>query len=537
MAVSIWLTWVLMAVVGYLVYKKSTSDKNKSRLPPGPKPMPVLGNIHDLPPPGKLEYSHWLEHKDVYGSISSVTVMGMTLVIIHDKKAAHDLLDQVAAKTSGRPAMVMANQLCGYEAIVVCQSYTCTFRRYRKYLHRELGTKASATQFQDVQEVEVGRQLVRALKHPEEWKAHLKTTAAATVLKMAYGYTIEPDKPDMLVNLIDQMMTEFSLAAVPMAWAVDMIPALRYLPEGIPGVGFKETARRWKRSIHASGYIPYDFVRRQMASFTSRPCYVSKLVQQLTHESADGKLSAEDEHAIIWTAASLYGAAADTTVITLTAFTAAMIMFPEVQHKAQDEIDRVVGSERLPTFADRESLPYMDALVKEASRWWPISPMGFPHTATEDVEYKGMHIPKGSLLLPAVWWFLHDPDVYADPERFDPDRFLTPRSEPDPRTEAFGYGRRICPGRFFADSSLFINIAQTLATFKFTNKVGRDGKEIDVNVEAQPGLLTYPAEFEFQISPRSAKHVTLIEQFERNHAWEAGDAEFLDNLDSFTMRN
>lgn len=174
MAAPIWFSWVLMAVVGYLVYQKSTS-KNKSRLPPGPKPLPVLGNINDFPPPGKLEYQHWLEHKDVYGPISSVTVMGMTLVIIHDKKAAHELLDQTAAKISGRPTMVMANQLCGYEAIVVCQSYTPTFRRYRKYLHRELGTKVSAAQFQDVQEVEVNRQLVRALKHPEQWKSHLKT--------------------------------------------------------------------------------------------------------------------------------------------------------------------------------------------------------------------------------------------------------------------------------------------------------------------------------------------------------------------------
>ncbi len=353
---------------------------------------------------------------------------------------------------------------------------------------------------------------------------------------MAYGYTVEPNKPDVLVDLIDKMMTEFSLAAVPMAWAVDIIPALRHLPEGIPGVNFKETARRWRKSIHASGYIPYDFVRRQMAAFTSRPSYVSKLVQQLTQQSADGKLSRDDEQAIIWSAASLYGAAADTTVITLMAFTAAMIKFPEVQKKAQDEIDRVVGSERLPTFADRDNLPYIDAMVKEASRWWPVSPMGFPHTATEDIEYEGMHIPKGSFLLPAVWWFLHDPDVYADPERFDPDRFLAPRNEPDPRPEAFGYGRRICPGRFFADSSLFLNMVQALAVFSFAKKVGKDGKEIDIDTKPKAGVLTYPTEFDFQISPRSAQHVSLVEQLERKHPFEAGDAERLDSLEDFKPR-
>jgi hypothetical protein len=354
---------------------------------------------------------------------------------------------------------------------------------------------------------------------------------------MAYGYTVEPNKPDVLVDLIDRMMTEFSLAAVPMAWAVDIIPALRYLPDGIPGIKFKETARRWRKSIHASGYIPYDFVRRQMSTFNSQPCYVSKLVQKLTQESPEGELSNEDENAIIWTAASLYGAAADTTVITLTAFTAAMIMFPEVQKKAQGEIDRVVGSDRLPTFTDRENLPYIDAMVKEASRWWVVSPMGFPHTATDDIEYKDMYIPKGSFLLPAVWWFLHDPEVYSEPERFDPDRFLAPRNEPDPRTEAFGYGRRICPGRFFADSSLFLNMVQTLAVFNFSKKVGKDGNEIDVNIKPKPGVLTYPTEFEFQISPRSAIHASLIEQLEQVHPNEAGDAELLDSLEDFKPRN
>lgn len=168
--------WGIVGLIGYVLYQRSTQKNyRKLPLPPGPKPLPILGNVKDFPADGKLEYQHWLNHKDIYGGISSVTVLGMTLVVLHDKKAAHQLLEQTSSKTSGRPTMVMANKLCGYESIVVCQPYNPTFLRCRKYLHRELGTKASAAQFGRAQETEVNRQLVRALNEPGKWLEHLKT--------------------------------------------------------------------------------------------------------------------------------------------------------------------------------------------------------------------------------------------------------------------------------------------------------------------------------------------------------------------------
>lgn len=172
--ISVLLLWSVIALVGYVAYRQS-NRKNRRKLPPGPKPLPILGNIRDLPPDGVPEYQHWLKHKDLYGGVSSVTVLGMTLVLIHDRKAAQDLLEHAASKTSGRPTMIMANKLCGYESIAICQDYSPTFRRYRKYLHQELGTKVSAAQFRDAQEIEVNRQLVRALKEPEKWLEHFKT--------------------------------------------------------------------------------------------------------------------------------------------------------------------------------------------------------------------------------------------------------------------------------------------------------------------------------------------------------------------------
>lgn len=80
-----------------------------------------------------------------------------------------------------------------------------------------------------------------------------------------------------------------------------------------------------------------------------------------------------------------------------------MTVYPEVQRKAQEEIDRVVGQDRLPTMTDRENLPYIEAMVKEVLRWHPVAPMALPHTSIDSDVCEGYFIPKGSMLLANVW--------------------------------------------------------------------------------------------------------------------------------------
>lgn len=330
------------------------------------------------------------------------------------------------------------------------------------------------------------------------------------------------------------MMSEFSRATAPMSWAVDIIPALQYLPEGFPGTGFKKTAREWRKNVQAAAHIPYRFVRQQMTSLVNRESFVSRLVEQVQLEENRTELKPEEVEAIMWSATTLYGAGADTTVITLTAFTLAMIRFPEAQRRAQEEIDRVIGKDRLPVLDDRENLPYVDALIKETIRWWPIAAMGFPHVATEEMECAGYCIPKGAFILPAARWFLHDPEVYRDPDVFDPERFLAPRNEADPMSQAFGFGRRICVGRFFANDSLYLNIAQTLTVFNVLKKVDENGREVEVDhVKPIPGILTYPTKFDVRLEPRSEKHVELIRQAGRTFPFEPSDAPHLESVVDF----
>jgi hypothetical protein len=118
------------------------------------------------------------------------------------------------------------------------------------------------------------------------------------VLKMAYGYTIDSQKEDPLVGTNNQVLANFSLAAVPMGWAVRVVPALRYLPVWFPVTTFKKTAREWCEAVESFAYFPYRFVQRQMAAGVHKPSYVSKLVEQRQREG-NGQLGPEDEEAIV----------------------------------------------------------------------------------------------------------------------------------------------------------------------------------------------------------------------------------------------
>jgi cytochrome P450 len=339
---------------------------------------------------------------------------------------------------------------------------------------------------------------------------------------MLYDYTIEPHKEDPLVRIVDEALEQFSDACVPGKWIVDVIPWLEILPEWFPGAQFKRTARVAKKRAVTMVESPFAFAKQQVASGSDGVSYVSKMLEQ--HDSNN---SSEHEDTIKWTATTMYGAGADTIVYTMASFFLAMSVYPEIQKKAQAEIDHTVGNSRLPNFSDRENLPYVDAIITETLRWFPILPLALPHAADEEGTFDGHRIPKGAVLLPNVWWFTHDPATYHEPMEFKPERYFEPYNEPPPSNVIWGFGRRICPGRVFADASLYLSCAQTLAVFDIRKAVDRSGKEIEPQIEHQAGILTPPVPFQCRISARSETHKTLLDTAMKQYPWEESHAKDL----------
>lgn len=191
-----------------------------------------------------------------------------------------------------------------------------------------------------------------------------------------------------------------------------------------------------------------------------------------------------------------------------------MVNHPEQQRKAQEEIDRVIGRDRLPTFEDQKDLPYVSALVKEVQRWRPVIAGGLAHATTKDDVYEGYFIPEGTTVIPVAWAIHMDPALYPEPHLFKPERFLssssatgTPECIGIPQVErghfGFGYGRRICPGMYIAERSLYIVFSRMLWGFNISNAIDANGHPINVDSNAYTtGFSSHPKKFQCSIEKR-----------------------------------
>ncbi|KAG2066224.1 cytochrome P450 [Suillus decipiens] len=497
-----WLDLCLAAIGAYLV--KQVLNMNSASYPPGPRGWPLVGNIRAIP-----EIKPWLtftEWGKKYGPISHIEVLGQHIIVLNSAKSAVDMLDKKGTVYSDRPILPMAGELVGWKHVVGLLPYGDRFRQHRKYIHQIIGNRAALHVYHPIEEIETRRFLKRVFSNPEQLRAHVRHTAGAIILRICYGYEVKEDN-DPFIDLADRAMDQFSRSTAPGAFMVDIVPFLANVPEWFPGAGFKRLAREWSKTCEDVVTTPYKFVQDQMDAGIAPVSFTSKHLGGHT-------LSAEEDHVVKWSAVSLYGGGADTTVAAIYSIFLAMTLFPDVQKKAQAEIDAVIGPDRLPSFADRDSLPYTEALVKEVFRWHAVAPTAIPHRVSEDDIHDGYYIPKGSLILLNIWFMLNDPQIYANPSQFNPERFLDNNGkdpEPEPRTICFGFGRRICPGLRLADASVWISTVMSLAVFDIS-KVVENGVEITPEIDPSSGSISHPKPFKCSIKPRSAKAVALIEQ-------------------------
>jgi hypothetical protein len=214
---------ITLGIVAVYVSNRLRS-KHTLSLPPGPKGLPILGNINDLPKPGILECHHWLKHRDLYGPISSVTVLGQTFVIINDPDIAMELLRDRASINSGRPKMVFSGDMIGWTNTLVMHQPDEEFKMHRRNIARVASSTLALPVFDLVQEEESAHFLMHVLETPEDLFSHIRKEAGAVILRITYGYTPEAHGRDPFIDSVGETLVQFADATSPGRYAVDVMP-------------------------------------------------------------------------------------------------------------------------------------------------------------------------------------------------------------------------------------------------------------------------------------------------------------------------
>ncbi|KAI0312278.1 cytochrome P450 [Amylostereum chailletii] len=469
-------------------------------LPPGPPPKWLTGNLHQLP---KVEawktYAHWGRQ---YGPLVLIRVFGRKTLVLNSHAAVLDLLESRSSIYSERPIAwmykILVERKWGVFNIATAHP---RFKIYRKLLHASMNPKV-VQGYRALQTREAGV-LLRALhSHPDKFISHLRRNAGAVILEIAYGWPVRDDD-DYFVSIMEEGFKLQAELTRPGRWLVDVFPILRFIPAWFPGADFQRQAVWYREQLSRLDRIPHQWAMEQINSGVYTESFTSKNMRP-----SDGTIpNTEEEDIVKWCSAALYAGAADTIVSSMTTFFLLMTLHPVAQQRAQEEIDRVVGTDRLPTMDDREKLPYVGALIKEVLRWSPPAPLGLPHSVTEEDAYQGWRIPKDTMVIANIWALTHDPSVYPDPFAFNPDRFLSSSSSGsqfDPTQYVFGFGRRVCAGSHFAEVSLFLNIASVLAAFSILKPLDEGGKEYDPAAEFTSTITSHPKPFSCRIVSRSS---------------------------------
>lgn len=515
------------------------------RLPPGPPPLPLIGNKHELP--SNHPWIKFQEWSRTYGPIYTVWLGRRPTIVISDPAIASELLEKRSAKYSTRPRFVTMGEIYWDMASILVQPYGKEWTVRRKLLHSAL-TPRALENYKALQEAESARLCYQLLSNAKDFEALFDRLTSSIVFAISYGHRVD----DMRSPVVRQrlgFMHYVSGLNVPGAYLVESFPVLKYLPDWIAP---------WKAEIKRRGRIEAEanmkLVRVVEADIESAskshnnapPVFNSLTKQLLENRKLDPASFPLSERNFSFIPASLFGAGSDTTASTLCSAILALVTTPGILETAQAELDWVIGPDRLPVFDDIRNLPYLRALCKEVLRWRPVAVLGgTPHASSEDDYYRGFYIPKGTVILGNSWAINLNPEYYPDPDKFNPLRFLDGDVDPAslPYLEhlekynvtslahpsksghsSFGWGRRICPGAELASNTLLITLSRLLWGFDVRPVPGVVYDTLDYT----NGFNIRPRDLRVSIQVRSKRHRDVVAR-----EYEAAMG-FLETLTPFT---
>ncbi|KAF4489934.1 Cytochrome P450 monooxygenase patI [Colletotrichum fructicola Nara gc5] len=483
---------ILGAVILGLAVWVRRRGKSTARLPPQPPATPVLGHLPELIRENKTRTWHLRlnEWARTYGPIFGVRSGYIVDYYINSDVMVKEIFDKKSAQTADRPTWIMSSTILNNDFnVLFLKASDPTWKLADEWLKNQRKViNQLVTNVQKADEI-IPLLEYETLKFLHENVTDANGGLAGARLYQAIGrYTYSafatafmgmdiPDTDDAVIPFIMEAETQI-INTFPGMNVIDLMPSLGKLPMFL---------KPWERKGRARYRRDLTWAMKRLEAAQDRlakgdPSLENTFWGSVLQSDDLRGMSCKEEVAIL--GLSLIVGAADTSRMTTWTFLEAMMMFPEVQAKAREDIGkslylpsyehRVVG-ERIPVYDDLKSIPYLRMMMKELWRWRPPVALGHPHITARDLQVGEYCLPKGARLHINAYAISHDPARHEDPERFWPERFkddetttMESMNAQDPTKRdhfAFGAGRRGCPGYHVAERSFVITMMRILWAF------------------------------------------------------------------------
>ena len=480
---------ILLIVAAFLlIYCARSNSKHQQ---PGPSPLEfIINNLSQPRLPRCRAFQKW--HK-IYGPIISVRFGQTVIISIGSYEAAHDLLEKRKDIYDSRPHFIVGGDCITKGLNFILLPNDSRWKTHRRLVSNFLSNR-QVRSYRYLQGIET-KQLLYDLLRSKDFSGELRRFNFSIIMTLIYGRRMEARmNPEIgehrkIIRSIGGAMVQAQTTVV------EAFPILNRLP-------------RWAAPWKKMGDVLFDYADKffqgnmQYAQSSTSYNWARRISD---FKEAQGLPLTELSHIV----GTLLGAGSDTSTSVLEFFTMASVLHPESVAKAQQELDTVVGQNRLPSFDDASNLPYVNALIKEVLRWRPVTPMGVPHSPIEDDEYLGYHIPKGATIVENQWAINTNDENFQDPFEFRPERWL---QHPDQPLCTFGLGRRTCPGKQIAQNSVFIAVARILWAYNISHYY-YNGTKVPIDpLDITQTLVGRPSPFQASFSIRSLAHQRIVEQ-------------------------
>ncbi|CAA7039245.1 unnamed protein product [Microthlaspi erraticum] len=468
-------------LISLLIFSKKLKP-SIGNLPPGPKTLPIIGNLHNLQ---GLPHTCFRNLSQTFGPVIFLRLGYVPLVVISSKEAAEEALKTQDLECCSRPETVATRMISYNFKDVGFAPYGEEWKALRKLVVVELLNIKKFQSFRYIREEE-NNLLVKKLtesaltQSPVNLKKTLFTLVASIVCRLAFGINIHNCEFVDEHNVAD-LVHKFELLVDSIAFS-DFFPKVGWLIDRISGQN--KTLNNVFSELDTFFQNILDDHLKPGRIVSESPDIVDVMVDVMKKQEKDGdsfKLTTDHFKGII---SDIFLAGVNTSVITLIWAMTELIRNPRVMKKVQEEIRTTLGDkkERITEY-DLIQLHYFKLVVKETFRLHPAAPLLLPRETLSQVKIQGYDIPAKTQMMINIYSIARDPKLWKNPDEFNPDRFLD--SCIDYRglnfeLLPFGSGRRTCPGMTMGIATVELGLLNLLYFFDWGLPQGKAVKDIDL---------------------------------------------------------